>query len=398
MSALHTLLALCLLLSCIYHLLTVVCAHCWKRHPFLPSSLPPFSSGQEHLNTRTPEHPNILRPVTILKPLRGADPEQYASFESFCRQEYGEYQILFGALDPDDPGLHSARRLKEAYPECHIEIAAGGEAFGLNRKVCNLASMLPRAKHDLLILCDSDMRVEPDYLSRVTAPFADSTVGLVTCPYRGYRARGFASRLETLGIGADFIPSVFIAYYLWGVRPAFGSTIALTKATLHEIGGFESLADELADDYRLAERVDGLGKKVVLSDYVVDDLLGAETFSEMWGRRMRWAKTARSMRPGPYAGAFITYTTPLALLFLASTGFRATGWIGLAAAFTIRSASATWIASRCTHDKNLPGLLPLLPISDLVSFALWLSSFFGRTILWRGERFRLMPGGRLKKL
>jgi ceramide glucosyltransferase len=239
------------------------------------------------------------------------------------------------------------------------------------------------------------MRVEEDYLRRIAAPFADPAVGLVTCPYRGFAPGSLAARLEALGIGADFTPSVFVAYYLWGVRPAFGSTIALTKETLREIGGFEALANELADDYRLAEAVDRLGKRVVLSDYVVDDSLGAESFGATWARRLRWAKTSRMMRPGPYAGAFITFTLPLGLLFAASTGFGGVGWMALAGAYLVRCAAALWVATACTRDPNVFRSLPLLPLSDLVSAALWLCSFFGSTILWRGERFRVARGGRL---
>jgi ceramide glucosyltransferase len=370
---------LLLILSCIYHLLTVYCALLWKR-------------GSNQVGP-----PQDLSAITILKPLRGSDPEQYASFESFCAQDYAEYQIVFGALDPNDPGLDNARKLQAAYPSIDIEVVAGGEAFGLNRKICNLANMLPSAKHDLLVLCDSDMRVLPDYLRRIAEPFASEKVGLVTCPYRGYNAKGIASILEALGIGADFIPGVFVAYYIWGVRPAFGSTIALKKSTLTEIGGFEEIADELADDYKLAELVAGIGKDVVLSGYVVDDVLGRESMGEMWSRRLRWSKTARSMRPGPYTGAFITFTTPLAVLFAATCRLQPLCWIAPAAALTLRAATVTFIATKITRDSNLPRNLILLPLSELVSFSLWAASFFGCTILWRGERFKLARGGKLEK-
>jgi ceramide glucosyltransferase len=241
------------------------------------------------------------------------------------------------------------------------------------------------------------MRVMPEYLRRVTAPLADPAVGLVTCPYRGYGARGLASRLEALGIGTDFIPSAFVAYYLAGVRFAFGSTIVVRREALDQIGGFEALADELADDYRLAELVRGAGWEVRLSDYVVDDVLARESFGEMWSRRLRWARTARAMRPGPYAGAFITHGVPLALLFAASTGFAPVGWLTLCVVATIRCTTAIWIACRCTRDPVLPRLLLLLPVSDLLNFTLWACSHFGHTVVWRGERLRLGPGGRLKE-
>lgn len=378
MHFLPLLLGTCLVGSCGYYLACLLAASLWRR-------------------ANTPTHPySITPPLSILKPLHGADPEQAANFETFCGQDYPEYQLVFGALDPADAGLEAARALAARWPECDITVVAGGETFGHNRKVCNLANMLPAAKHDLLVLCDSDMRVGPDYLRRVAAPFDDPAVGLVTCPYRGCEARGLASQLEALGIGADFIPSAFTAWYLTGLRFAFGSTIAIRREALEQIGGFAALADELADDFLLADRVHKAGWAVALSDYVVDDVLGREAFGEMWARRLRWAKTSRAMRPGPYAGAFITHGTALGVLFLAACGCGPAGWAGLAAVFAVRATVATIIARRYTDDPHLPRLLWLLPLSDLMSAALYVCSFFGRTITWRGERFILLPGGRLR--
>jgi ceramide glucosyltransferase len=377
MIALQVLLGGCLAASVVYHLLTIACAHRWRRQA-PPAQTPP-----------------LLPPVTVLKPLRDTDPQQRASFSTFCLQDYPTYQIVFGALDADDPGLATARAVQADHPAVDIAIVEGTDSGWLNRKVSNLAAMLPQAKHDLLMLCDSDMRVDEDYLRRIASQFADPEVGLVTCPYRGFAPQSLASRLEALGIGADFIPSVFVAYYLWGVRPAFGSTIALTRQTLEGIGGFARVADELADDYKLAEAVGQLGKRVVLSDYVVDDVLGAESFGAMWSRRLRWAKTSRMMRPGPYSGAFITFTLPLGVAFAIACHLTPAALAASAAAYAIRCASAAWVGIGCTRDTNAARLLPLLPVSDLVSFALWVGSFFGSTILWRGERFRVGHGGRL---
>jgi ceramide glucosyltransferase len=388
------LLALCLLGSWAYYLMCLDGARRWqaKMRKWEDEEIPSRRPAPDHPSAISPFP---LFPITILKPLRGSDPEQYASFQSFCRLDYPEYQIVFGALAPDDPGLEAARRLAREFPERDIAVVAGGEAFGLNRKVCNLEHMLRAAKHDLLTLCDSDMRVEPDYLRRVAAPFADPDAGIVTCLYRGCRARGLASALEALGIGADFAPSVLAAYRLEGLSFAFGSTIVIRRETLEAVGRFRALADELADDYLLGYRVKGLGKKVILSDYVVDDVLGSETLREMWARRLRWAKTMRAMRPGGWAGAFLTHGTVLALLFLLATGLRPAGWAGFGLTLGLRAFTATWIARRCTRDGNLPRLLPLLPLSDLLAFALWAASFFGNRIVWRGERFRLGKGGRL---
>lgn len=374
---LQILLGLCLCASCAYYLFCLDSARRWfqecDRYPTLAD--PP--------------------PVTILKPIRGSDPAQDACFRSFCTLDYPRYQLLFGALDPDDPGLETVRRLQAEFPDRDISLVTGGAVFGFNRKVCNLEQMRQAAKYDLLVLCDSDMFVQPKYLQRVAAPFADPTVGLVTCPYRGFRAENLTARLEALGIGADFLPSVLLTRRLFGMDFAFGSTIALRTTVLDALGGFPALANELADDFLLGNRTKAAGSLVVLSDYVVDDSLGRERWRDSWARRLRWAKTARAMRPGGWNGAFITQGTALSLLFLLATGFRAAGWLGMAITFTVRAVTATLLARNYTRDPNLPRLLPLLPLSDLVSFALWVGSFFGRHIVWRGERFRLEAGGRL---
>lgn len=402
--ALRVLLGLCLAAFCAYAGLAVWAARRWHR-------------------ARRPLDPEWTPPVTLLKPVRGVDAEAYENFASFCRLDYpaDRYQLLFAALDPADPALELARRLQAEFPQVDIGIVDGSRSplRGHNLKVRNLAAMLPAAKYDLLVLCDSDMRVQPDYLRRVVAPFAphpptpspaaqrghrerglggEGKVGLVTCPYRGHRAQSFAAVLEALGIGADFIPSALVSRALEGVSFAFGSTIALPRAVLAEIGGFEALADELADDFRLGNGAHKAGYAVILSDYVVDDVLGRERFRAMWARRLRWARTVRSCRPAGYAGSGITHGTALALLFLGVTGFAPLGWAAFGTILAVRLTTALLITLRYTGDPNIARTLPLLPLSDLLSFALYVTSYCGSHISWRGERFRLLPGGRMVRL
>ncbi|HLJ55203.1 MAG TPA: glycosyltransferase [Chthonomonadaceae bacterium] len=391
----------------VYACISVWAAMKWRRSAAAP---PP---------DRTPA-------VSILKPVRGVDAEAYENFASFCRQDYpaDRVQILFGALEADDPALELARRLQVEFPSHDIGVitAPPDATIGTNRKASNLLAMLPHARHDMLVLCDSDMRAQPDYLRRVVAPFVvDSSkrpatleaqrhggdtvhnpksksqdrVGLVTCPYRGGRAIGVASMLEALGIGADFIPSTLVSRALEGMTFALGSTIALPRAVLDEIGGFEALLNELADDYLLGSGVRRAGYAVVMSDYVIESVLGRERFSTMWARRLRWARTTRAYRPRGYAGLFVTHGLALALLFLCASGCSALGWAALAIVVLTRAATALMIALRCTGDRAVLRFLPLLPISDLLSAALYVASYLGRHVLWRGERFRLMPGGRL---
>lgn len=378
MALVQTLLAFCLAGAWVYYLLCIISARHWHR-------------------SRMEAPPGFTPPVSLLKPLCGNDPELYDNLRSFCQLDYPSYQLLIGTLDPNDPALETARRLAAEFPDRDITIPAGGEVFGLNRKVCNLQNLRRHARYDLLVLSDSDMRVGPDYLRRIVAPFHDPAVGLVTCPYRGYCPQNLPSMLEALGIGADFMPGVMVARRLQGMAFAFGSTIALRQKTLDMLGGFMALANELADDYLLGIGVHRAGKKVILSDYVVDDVLGWESWREMWSRRLRWAKTSRAMRPLGYAGVFVTHGTALALLFLLVTGYHPLGWAVFLLTLALRMMSATWVA-RYIGDANLPRLLLLLPLSDLVSFALYLASYWGRTITWRGQRFRLGQRGRLEEV
>ncbi len=362
-------------------------------------------AARKWARSRTALTPEFLPPVTILKPVRGVDAHAYANFVSFCRLDYpaDRVQLLFSALDADDPALALAERLQAEFPERDIEIVRPGpEAMrGPNRKVCNLAAMLPTAKHDLLVLCDSDMRVEPDYLRRLVTPFRPEEattgrgVGLVTCPYRGCAPESLPAALEALGIGSDFIPSALVSRALEGVSFAFGSTIALPKSVLAELGGFEALFDELADDFRLGNGAAQAGYTVVLSDVIVDDVLGAERFGPMWSRRLRWARTVRSCRPAGYAGAVITHGIALALLFLLASHFALYGWLTFGAVLLLRLGVALFVAHRYTRDPNIARFLPLLPLSDLLGFALYMGSYCGSRIVWRGERFRLLPGGKL---
>ncbi len=363
-------------------------------------------------NSRPVQNPDYTPGVTILKPVRGVESAHaYNCFESFCLQNYPQdkLQIVFGCLEPEDPVIPLIRKLQAEYPGSNIDLVISGpdSLIGPNRKVCNLIAMLPHAKHDLLVLCDSDMRVDTDYVRRVAAPFsadymrssgaATRGVGLVTCPYRGFSPESFPAILEGMGIGAEFIPSSMVSRALEGVGFAFGSTIAISKSVLAEIGGFEGILPELADDFRMGEAVRKAGYEVVLSDYVVDDVLGPEQFKPMWGRRLRWARTVRSCRPGGYAGMFVTFCTAIALAFCLASAVSKVGLVVLVGAMLFRLLTAA-IISGITGDKLVRRHLWALPISDLLSFAIYAFSYMGSTIVWRGETFRLLPGGKMVRL
>jgi ceramide glucosyltransferase len=336
-------------------------------------------------------------PVTLLKPVKGADPEALANFRSFCRQEYPEYEVLFGAHDPDDPALAAARRVA-AEPGAAFTLLLGTpREHGANRKVSNLLNLLPLARHDLLVISDSDLRVGPGFLREALAPFRDARVGLVTCPYRGVRADSPAARLESLSVLAEFIPSVLVAERLGGMRFALGAVMAVRCEALEAIGGLQGIADHLADDYELGQRVQEAGWEVVLAPPVVEIVLARERFADSWQRRLRWARTVRVCRPAGYLGSGITYTTPLALLALALLRSHPAGQALAGAALLLRLAAARASAA-VLGDALSPARTLLLPASDLLSFLLWCGGLLGRHVTWRGERYRLSPDGRISPL
>ncbi len=256
-----------------------------------------------------------LPPVSILKPLKGTDPDIDESFRSYCRQDYPESEIIFGVSDPDDPAVASVRRLQQEFPDHAIRLVVAPKILGANVKVSNLAQMLAEARYDYLLVNDSDIRVEPDYLRRVIAPLADPAVGMVTCLYRAVPASTLGSRLEALGISTDFCPSVLAARQLeGGIRFGLGSTLAFRRADLERIGGFESFVDFLADDYELGRRIADLGLRVVLSDVVVETHLPAYDLRGFLAHQLRWARGVRDARTAGYIGLVSTYGLMWALL------------------------------------------------------------------------------------
>ena len=262
-----------------------------------------------------------LPPISILKPLKGTDPEIYESFRSHCLQDYPEYEIIFGVNDPNDPAIDSVKELQREFPVRRIQLVVSPQILGANVKVSNLAQMLGEARYDHLIVNDSDIRVEPDYLRRVTASLADSRVGLVTCLYRGVAGATLGSRLEALGISTDFCASVLAAREVErGIRFGLGSTLAFRRAELEKIGGFASFVDYLADDYELGKRIAGLGLSVKLSEVVVETYLPSYRVREFFAHQLRWARGVRDARAGGYFGLVFTFGLLWALLAVAASG------------------------------------------------------------------------------
>jgi ceramide glucosyltransferase len=336
-------------------------------------------------------------PVSILKPLKGTDPEMYESLCSHCLQDHPEYEIIFGVSDPADPALPLVERLKSEFPQQSIRWMVCPKNLGANTKVSNLAQMLPEARYECILVNDSDIRVQPDYLRRVTAPLADPQVGLVTCLYRGVPGSTLGSRLESLGISTDFSAGVLAARQIeGGIRFGLGSTLAFRRSDLQAIGGFEALVDYLADDYEIGLRIAEQGLKVVLSDVVVETHLPTYTLRQFVDHQLRWGRTIRDSRRWGYLGLVLTFGIPWALLALSLSLILSRGvlaaWTLLVAVTGLRIAVALLVGWSVLRDRQVPVLLPLLPIRDSVALLVWIATLAGHTVVWRGDSFKLKDG------
>jgi len=334
-----------------------------------------------------------LLPVSILKPLKGTDPDVYESFRSHCLQDYPEYEIIFGVSDPHDPAVASVQQLQREFPDHAIRLVVSPNILGANVKVSNLEQMLTSARFEHLIVNDSDIRVECDYLRRVIVPLADERVGMVTCLYRGIAVSTFGSKLESLGISTDFCAGVLVAKQLeGGLRFGLGSTLAFRRTDLERIGGFRSIVDFLADDYELGRRIAALGLEVQLSDVVVETHLPAYDLRGFLAHQLRWARGVRDSRAGGYIGLVSTYGLMWALLALTASRAAPWAWAVFGVTMLLRLAMALVVGKSVLQDRQLLKSLWLLPVRDLTAVVIWIASFAGHTVTWRGDRFELKKG------
>jgi ceramide glucosyltransferase len=339
-----------------------------------------------------------LLPVSILKPLKGTDPEMYESFRSHCLQDYPVYEILFGINDANDPAAALVESLKQEFPRQSIRLVLCEKNLGANGKVSSLVQLAAAAKFDTLLVNDSDIRVAPDYLRTVITELQLPNTGLVTCLYRGIPANTLASRLESLGISTDFVPGVLAAKQIeGGLHFGLGSTLAFRRKELEAIGGFESIVDYLADDYELGKRIADRGLKVVLSNAVVETFLPAYGFAGFLMHQLRWARTIRVSRPGGYAGLLLTYTLPWAVLCLVLARGGTWAWALLGVAVMLRITMAWATAVSAVNDKRAMRWFWLLPVRDFLAPIVWIAGMFGNKIVWRGHEFEL-DKGKLKRV
>ena len=329
------------------------------------------------------------QPVSVLKPLCGAEPRLYENLSTFCAQTHPCYQLLFGVSSSSDPAIAVVRRLQAAFPERDIVLVVDSRVHGHNLKVSNLINLAARAKHALIVLADSDIAVAPDYLEAVTAPLADPQVGIVTCLYHAKSVGGFWTRVGALFINEWFAPSVRIAHAGGSHSFGFGATLALRASVLAEIGGFDALKDCLADDYWLAEHTRQRGMTTVLSEVVVDTDVIEPDFGTLWLRETRWLRTIRSINPLGFAFLFITFTSPWLLagaLFAVHGGAGAYGR-ALTVSSALGIAARVGLHARASRERGeFWRDLALVPLRDALLAAQWFIAAFGSHVVWRGAR------------
>lgn len=336
-------------------------------------------------------------PVTILKPLCGLETGLAENLRSFCEQDYASYQIVFGVRDRNDPAVPVIARLQADYPDRDIALVVADRTAGNNHKISNLANMMAVAKHDILAVSDSDMRVGPDYLRSIAAPFARGEVGAATCLYSGIARGGLASRLGAMFVNDWFLPSALLPAMAGDLEFCFGATMAVRRDVLRELGGFEALADYLADDYMLGQFVVRQGYRIALVPYMVENIIHEPGLKTLFLHELRWARTIRSVQPVGYTLSAITEILPLSGLAALAV------WVASASALPAIAILASALAIRiglhyavCVALPTCPAFAPwLIPLRDLLSLSVRVASFFGSTVRWREQTFSIRANNQL---
>ena len=340
-------------------------------------------------NVSAPQ-PFPLEPISVLKPLSGLDEGLEENLRGFFEQDYaGSFELVFAVRQESDPCVPLVRRLCAEYSNIPSRLILTGEPPYAHAKVYSLTRMMAVAKHEVIVMSDSDIRVTPDFLGRVAAEFADPETALATCPYRAVAGASMWSRMEAEGMNTTFWQGAFTAKMLEGMTFAVGPTMVARRKFIEEAGGIASLKDYLAEDFELGRRMAASGHRVILSSYVVEHRIGSETAAQNIEHRKRWARTGRRSRRLGYIGQIFTYPVPLALLLWAAAPFE--WWPVAAATLAVRALSA-WVTSSVVLKARTNWLL--LPAEDVLGFVFWIAGFFGNSITWRGRTYRLDREGR----
>jgi ceramide glucosyltransferase len=344
------------------------------------------SAARWHGSTARPSAESWTVPLSVLKPIHGRDPRFYEAILSHASQDYPDFELLFGFSNPSDPAIADVERLKREFPARRIKIVMV-ETAAPNGKVGVLAELAGRARHELLLVNDSDIVVEPGYFRTVVAPLQDPEIGLVTCLYRAH-SDSWASHFEALGIATEFAPSVLVARLLGQAEFALGSTMVFRADALRRIGGFQAIAKYVADDYQLGVHIRRLGYRIEFAPVVVETDLGAGSWAHTWNHQVRWSRTIRVSRPGGYYGYLVTHATLWAML-----AFAAGEWWAGALALAVRMIAGVLVGAAILKDRQVLARFWLIPIRDLFGFAVWTAGAFGNRVKWRDRSLILEPGG-----
>lgn len=340
-------------------------------------------------------------PVSILKPLHGLEPNLEENLESFFQQDYPEFELIFCARHEEDSGLRLARTLAARYPDIPVRILTCGEPPWTNAKLYSLERMWTQARHELLVISDSDVRVTRNYLREVVKPFHEARVGLNTCIYRGLPAAGFWTQIEALGMSVEMTAGVLVAEMMEGMKFALGPTMVVRKECLQTLNGFGFMADYCADDYILGNSIADSGMKVALSHHSVEHVVVHHSFAASFEHQVRWMRSTRFSRPKGHLGSLLTYALPYGVLGMIAgiaAGRPDLGMALLAWSVINRVLQSILAGYVVAGDRNALVRCWLFPIRDLLGGALWLASYFSSRINWRGESYRLVRGGRMLRV
>src|SRR6266567_3445347 len=365
------------------------------------AAVPQFLRERREAYAAMDHEPQFTPPLSLLKPLHGAEPGLEAHLATFFEQDYPAYKILFCTRSVDDPGLAIARQVAARYPEIPVQfLSTGGEPDYINAKVASMELMEAAAHHDIFVISDSDVRVTADYLRSVALPFAYPRVGGLTCLYRGVAAEGgLWARLEAVGMSVEMTAGVLVARSMEGMQFVLGPTMAFRREAIRRMGGFRVTADYCADDFVLGNETFKLGQTVVLSHHAIDHMVINSSFVQSMLHQVRWMKSTRFSRPRGHFGTALTFSMPFGLLGLAegiAMGHAGWGIALLGWAIISRLALSIVVGNWVVGDKSWFGLLVLYPIRDLMGFCFWAASYTSSRILWRGRMFQLFPGGQMR--
>jgi ceramide glucosyltransferase len=339
-------------------------------------------------------------PLSLLKPVHGAEPGLEANLQTFFEQDYPVYEMLFCARFPDDAGLETARRVAARYPHVPVKFLTTGEPKYINAKAASMEVMEAEAAHQILVISDSDVRVMPDYLRAVALPFAEPRVGAMCCLYRGVAAEGgLWARMEAVGMSVEMTAGVLVARKLEGMQFVLGPTMAFRREAVQRMGGFGVTADYCADDFILGNEIFKQGQTVALSHHVIDHMVVNSNFADSLKHQVRWMKSTRFSRPKGHFGTALTFSMAFGVL-----GWAAAAWLGhpalglalFAWALLTRWLLAIGVGRLVVRDASWFGLLALYPLRDLMGFGFWAASYWGRRVLWRGHVYELLEGGKMR--